>query len=245
MTTKYRIFMGYDPRERLAYEVAKHSIECRTGNDVSIEPLDLQDLRARGLYYRPTEKRGEQLWDIISDAPMSTEFAISRFLTPIIGKKGWVLFMDCDMVALTDIRELFKLADDKYAVMCVKHNHIPEEGEKFHDAGMIQTTYPRKNWSSVVLYNCDHPANQALTEEVVNTQRGLWLHGFQWLKEEEIGELPQSWNFLVDVNKGELREQNLLHYTNGSPAWEDKWEEKPSDWVFNRELKLMKENVYS
>ncbi len=237
--------MGYDPRERLAYEVAKHSIESRTGNDVSIEPLDLQDLRARGLYYRPTEKDGEQLWDLISNAPMSTEFAISRFLTPYIGKRGWVLFMDCDMVVQEDIIELFKLADDRYAVMVVKHNHQPEETEKFHDAGMIQTTYPRKNWSSVILFNCDHPANQALTVEKVNTEKGLWLHGFRWLKDEEIGELPQEWNFLVDVNKGDLTKQKNLHYTNGSPAWGDKWESRPSDVIFNKELKSMKEDVYS
>lgn len=231
--------MGYDPREKLAYEVAKHSVESRTSNEVEIYPIDL--LALKDIYRRPTKKDDDQLWDIISNAPMSTEFAISRFLTPYLAKQGWALFMDSDMVCLEDIRELFKIADDKYAVMCVKHNHVPKEEEKFHDGGMIQTTYPCKNWSSLMLFNCDHPSNKRLTLEVVNTWRGLELHQFNWLNKYEIGELPQEWNFLVGVNEGEPEKQKMLHYTNGSPAWGEKWVPQPTDKIFNRELDRMLE----
>jgi lipopolysaccharide biosynthesis glycosyltransferase len=180
-------------------------------------------------------KRGNQLYCPISDAPMSTEFANSRFIIPFIKQKGWALFVDCDIVCLTDIKELFALADEKYAVMVVKHNHVPTEAT--HDAGMIQTKYARKNWSSVVLWNLDHPAHKRFTVENLNTWPGRDLHAFKWLKDEEIGELPLEWNYLVDVSPAEkMPSAKILHYTNGQPGWET-WEPKESDAAFNEEMK--------
>lgn len=235
---KYKIYMGWDPREESAYEVSKFSILERAAlNSVSILPVEL--IAVKHILKRPIEKRGNQLWDPISDAPMSTEFAVSRFCVPFLCHSGWALFIDSDILCLTDIAELFALADDKYAVMCVKHNHVPTE--KFHDGGMIQTVYKRKNWSSVMLFNCSHPGNKNLTLEALNTWPGRDLHAFKWLKDEEIGELPAEWNFLVGVNEGKLLDQKLLHYTNGTPAWGESYEAQPTDWVWNREYDRMKQ----
>lgn len=241
--SKLKVFMGYDSREKIAYDVAKFSILRRAEhNHVEVLPLELLSLKH--ILKRPINKDGDQLWDVISDAPMSTEFAISRFCVPVLHHSGWALFMDCDMVVIEDIAELFKLADDKYAVMCVKHKHIPDENEKFHDAGMLQTIYPRKNWSSVMLFNCSHPSNQKLTVEVLNTWPGRDLHAFKWLSDDEIGELPQEWNFLVDVNEGDLSKQKILHYTNGQPGWGEKWVAKESDYLWNREAELYRQQYY-
>lgn len=236
--------MGYDGRERLAYEVARHSIMSRTGEKINIFPIER--LTVKHLFNRPTETRGEngQLWDVISDAPMSTEFAIARFAVPLLTQGGWALFIDPDVIVRTDIKELFDLADPEYAVMVVKHNHVPTEETKFHDAGMIQTTYPRKNWSSVILWNLDHPGNERLTLKELNEWPGRDLHAFKWLKDEEIGELAQEWNFLVGINKGKLEDQKILHYTDGTPAWEN-WQPLETDYLWNRELRYYKQDQFS
>lgn len=235
------IYMGYDKRESLAYDVALYSISKRAKEPIIIHGLTLDsvsDILTRPIETRINENDQEQLWCPISDAPMTTEFAISRFTVPFLQKSGWALFMDCDMVCLADIGELFALADNKYAVMCVKHNHNPTE--KYHDAGRLQTFYRRKNWSSVVLWNMDHEANKRFTIEDLNKLPGRDLHAFFWLKDEEIGELPQEWNFLVGVNEGMLEDQKMLHYTNGSPAWGKDWQPLETDYVFNKELEEMK-----
>lgn len=238
--------MGYDRRESLAYDVAEFSIMKRAKNpeNINIIPLTLDSVK--GILDRPIETKinengQEQLWCPISEAPMTTEFAISRFSVPFLQKEGWVLFMDCDMVCLADIEELFEMADDKYAVMCVKHNHNPTE--KYHDAGRLQTFYRRKNWSSVVLWNLNHEANKRFTVNDLNTLPGRDMHAFYWLHDEEIGALPQGWNFLVGVNEGDLEEQKMLHYTNGSPAWLEDWTPQETDYVFNIELEEMKKDL--
>ena len=236
------IYMGYDHREKLAYQVAEYSIMKRTKHPENIQIIPLTLDSVKNILIRPIESKlnengREQLWCPISNAPMTTEFAISRFCVPFIQRKGWALFMDCDMVCLADIEELFALADDKYAVMCVKHKHEPTE--KYHDAGRLQTFYKRKNWSSVVLWNCSHESNKKLSIVDINARPGRDLHAFFWLDDSEIGGLPLEWNFLVGVNTGELESQKMLHYTNGSPAWGKDWEPLETDYVFNNEVKEM------
>ncbi|XP_077242895.1 protein CDI-like [Tasmannia lanceolata] len=209
----FKIFVGYDPREDLAYEVCRYSILKRSTIPVEVHPIKQSDLRNRRLYWRergPTE---------------STEFSFSRFLTPFLANfKGWAMFVDCDFLYTTDIKELTELIDDKYAIMCVKHDYTPKESTKMD--GAIQTVYPRKNWSSMVLYNCGHPKNQILTPELVNSQTGAFLHRFMWLDDNEIGSIPFVWNFLVGHNKiGESDSMSLpkaIHYTAGGP-WFEAW----------------------
>ncbi|KAJ9185642.1 hypothetical protein P3X46_005246 [Hevea brasiliensis] len=209
----FKILVGYDPREDIAYEVCRHSIMKRSSIPVDINPIIQSELRKKNLYWR---ERGQF---------ESTEFSFSRFLTPYLANyEGWAMFVDCDFLYLADIRELSNLIDDKYAIMCVQHDYTPKETTKMD--GAVQTVYPRKNWSSMVLYNCGHPKNKVLTPEVVNTQTGAFLHRFQWLEDEEIGSIPFVWNFLEGHNRvleGDTTTfPKAIHYTRGGP-WFDAW----------------------
>ena len=205
-----KVFVGYDPREDIAYQVCKHSIVSRN-KDVEVRPLIQKDLREQGYYDRPIDKLA------------STEFTFTRFLVPELSNfNGWALFMDCDMILQTDIAELFAQADDKYAVMCVKHDYAPKEGVKMD--GKAQTVYPRKNWSSVMLFNCGHPSNQNLNVELINDPEitGKYLHRLSWLKDEEIGELKPEWNWLAGWYKEpDDGKPKLIHYTEGGPWFEN------------------------
>lgn len=242
-----KIYLGYDYREELAYKVAEHSIFKNTPGCISSNPsqaievikLKLQDLP---LLTRKVEMRGNQMWCPISDAPVGTEFTFSRFLIPYL-TKGWALFLDSDIVCTADIAELFELADDKYAMMVVKHNYVPKE--EVHMVDQIQTKYARKNWASVMLINCDHPAHNRLTLEVINTWPGRDLHGLKWLNDDEIGELPKEWNHLLDVDPPNPVAK-IVHYTLGGP-WLSGWEPKASDSLWNKEyqdIKLSSENYF-
>lgn len=208
------IYIGFDSREAEAYTVARASVRARLNLPIPIRGLVLRDLRRKGMYWRPTEHRGNQLWDVVSEAPMATEFAISRFLVPTLARKGWALFMDCDMMALTSLSHLFAGLDPSKAVYCVKHHHEPSEAVKMD--GQLQTFYARKNWSSFMVLNCEHPSNKVLTPYLVNELPGRDLHGFCWLKDDEIGELDPSWNFLVGYSDPKIQPK-VIHWTNGGP----------------------------
>ena len=205
-----KVFVGYDTREDIAYQVCKHSIISKQPN-ASVRPLKQQELRDAGWYTRGIDKLA------------STEFTFTRFLIPeLCNFKGWALFMDCDMILKTDIKELFDQADDQYAVMCVQHDYSPSATTKMD--GQQQTVYPRKNWSSVMLFNCGHKSNQALTQDLVNNPdvTGAYLHRFSWLKDKEVGELSPEWNWLVGHYKEpEDGTPKLIHYTEGGPWFEN------------------------
>lgn len=204
MTNK--IFIGWDSREDIAYQVSKYSAERRSRN-VEVIPLKQPSLRKSGLYWREVDKLA------------ATEFTFTRFLIPeLTNYSGWALFMDCDIVFQESPDELFKLVDDRYAVMCAKHDYTPKEGIKMD--GQLQTVYPRKNWSSVMLINCAHPKNKILTKELVNNPEttGAYLHRFSWLDDEDIGTISHEWNWLVGWYKQpEDGEPKALHYTEGGP----------------------------
>lgn len=234
---KRSIWIGYDPREASAFAVARHSIRRNTTLPIPIFGVVLADMRARALYRREmTRNEKGQLFDPISQAPMATEFAITRFLVPHLAREGWALFMDCDMLVRGNIVRLFEMADPKKAVMCVKHVHAPPEGTKMD--GQEQLRYARKNWSSVMLFNCDHPANRALTVEMVNALPGRDLHRFCWLEDDLIGDLPPSWNWLVGHSPADI-EPNIVHFTEGTPAmpgyedvaYADEWNQMLRDWA--------------
>lgn len=214
------VFIGWDRREPIAYDVCVHSLRRRTGRtDLDIDPLKLDELRAAGHYTRPTAERSGHLWDVISDAPMSTEFSLTRFLVPHLGLSDWALYFDCDFLWQADIGELLALADPRFAVMVVKHDHRPPEEHKMDDR--IQTRYQRKNWSSLMLWNRRHPANAALTLEAINRWRGLDLHRFCWLADDQIGALPEVWNWLEGHSNPAVTPK-VIHYTRGGP-WFEKW----------------------
>lgn len=235
------IVAGWEPRTAIGYQVCQFSAIRRTTELIHFTPLMEKPLRFAGLYKRPHYERDGKMWDAISDAPMSTSFACSRFLTPWLATSQWALFCDfADMMFLADPVQLFDLADERYAVMVVKHRHVPAESTKMDD--QVQTTYPRKNWSSVILWNTTHPANARLTVDMVNDLPGRDLHAFCWLKDEEIGLLPKEWNWLVGVDPETAADvgisPKLLHFTEGIPAIRG-YEEGPWAGVWRNELMIM------
>jgi len=207
-----RIFIGYDSREAVAFSVLAFSIFSRASAPVSITPLAAASLRT--VFWRER------------DPLQSTEFAFTRFLTPYLsGYEGWSLFLDCDMLVLDDLAELWRLRDERYAVQVVKHDHRPRETVKF--LGQPQTAYAKKNWSSVMLMN--NARLRALTPEYVNRASGLELHQFKWLGDERlIGELPRRWNHLVGYDPP-TESAALLHFTLGGPYFEDYADGEHSD----------------
>jgi hypothetical protein len=197
------VFIGYDPREAVAFSVLAFSIHARASAPVSIAPLMLSQLK--GTLTR--ERHPLQ----------STDFSFSRFLVPwLSGYSGWSVFMDCDMLMLDDIAALWALREDRYSVMVVKHNHVPVETVKF--LGEPQSRYERKNWSSVMLFN--NARCRTLTPQYVNTASGLDLHQFKWIDgDEHIGALPGRWNHLAGYNPPRSGAA-LVHYTLGGPYFE-------------------------
>ncbi len=222
------IYIGWDSREAVCANVCAHSIRKRTQSPLSIRYLKHRDLRKSGQFARPWLIEGDsgEFVDLIDSKKFSTEFSHTRFLVPALMQyRGWALFMDSDMVVLSDIAKLFALADDQYAVMCVKHTHIPTANTSKMD-GREQLRYHRKNWSSFVLWNCAHPANAKLTPEVVNFMKGSNLHAFSWLEDHMIGNLPYTYNYISGVSPKHIGMPDVIHYTEGGP-WFDECQEVP------------------
>lgn len=210
------IYIGYDQREKEAYEVCKHSIIKHATIPLQIEALNHKDLRQRGLLSREWKVKSDgEMEDIRDGRPFSTEFAFTRFLVPIIQKEGWALFCDSDMLFTGNIGDLFALVDNKFAVMVVKHNYQPKDAVKMD--GCKQEAYNRKNWSSFILWNCSHPSNQKLTLDHINYMPGNWLHNFKWLNDDEIGALPEEWNWLEGHSMKTISLPKNIHYTAGGP----------------------------
>lgn len=199
-----RIFIGFDQVEAVAYHTLCQSIIERTTVPVSITPIKLSMLP---MYNRPRNPK------------QSNEFSFSRFLVPYLcNYEGWGLFMDCDMMFREDVSKLWELRDPTKSVQVVKHDYTPKNQTKF--LGAIQYPYPRKNWSSVMLFNAAHADCQKLTPSVVNTAEPLGLHRFQWTKDECIGELPSQWNHLVGEYAYDEDAKNV-HWTVGGPYFNE------------------------
>jgi lipopolysaccharide biosynthesis glycosyltransferase len=197
------IFIGYDHREAIAYHVCSNSIIRQSTKPVSITPLALKNLQD----YEEKHTDG------------SNQFIYSRFLVPhLMNYKGWAIFMDGDMLVRDDINKLWELRDESKAVMVVKHDYKTKMTEKY--LGSKNENYPRKNWSSVILWNCNHPANKVVTPEFVQNATGAQVHRFSWLSDEIIGELPKEWNWL-DMEYDHNPTAKLVHYTLGTPCFHE------------------------
>jgi lipopolysaccharide biosynthesis glycosyltransferase len=192
-----RIFIGYDAREDLAYRVLKYSLEKHSSQPLEIRPLVLQDLDFA------------RLWDPLQ----STEFTYTRFLVPHLCRyEGCAIFMDCDMLSLGDIAALARLDMTGYALRVFKHAHTPTSAVKMD--GMVQSSYPRKNWSSLMVMNCARL--RMWTKEAVETKPAAWLHRFEPIADDLIGDIPDGWNVLDRYDE----HTQLLHYTEGGPWFE-------------------------
>lgn len=191
------LFIGYDAREAVAYHAMVQSIMDTASEFVSITPITVNHMRR--------------------DA--SNDFVYSRFLVPyLMDYRGWAIYADSDMIFLEDIAELWDLRDDRYAVQVVKHQYRTKYPVKY--LGNKNEDYPRKNWSSLILWNCGHPANKWLDWHRVSHGTGSYLHRFKWLMDEEIGELPKEWNWLA-MEYPDNPAANLVHYTVGTPCFKD------------------------
>jgi len=200
---KINLFVGFDPREAVAYHVFCSSIIQNTSVPVQITPLVLSQLQEFN------ERHDDR----------SNDFVYSRFLTPYLSDfKGWAIFADGDMICQGDLKELIDMADPSKAVMVVKHDYQTKATQKY--LGNINENYPRKNWSSVILWNCDHPKHKILTPDFVSKQTGKFLHRFSWLDDQDIGELPLEWNWLASEYRVN-REAKLIHFTLGTPCFKD------------------------
>lgn len=200
-----RWFIGYDPVEAGTWYTMAHSLHRHSSMPISVSPVSLSNLD--GIISRPREKL------------QSNDFSFSRFLVPwMCNYEGWAVFSDCDMIVRDDPAKLWALRDDRFAVKVVHHNHIPEETVKY--LGRTQTKYSRKNWSSVILWNCSHPDVRKLTPEYVNTAGGLDLHQFKFLEDDDIGYLPKVWNHLVGYGQKD-NNAKLVHYTTGGPYFRE------------------------
>jgi lipopolysaccharide biosynthesis glycosyltransferase len=196
------IFIGYDTKETVAYHVCSNSIIRRASQPIGISPLAINTLN-----YAETHNDS------------SNQFVYTRFLVPhLMNYNGWAIFVDGDMILRDDIVKLWDLRDDTKAVMVVKHNYETKTAVKY--LGSKNENYPRKNWSSVVLWNCSHPANQTVIPEFIKHSTGSELHRFSWLADELIGELPIEWNWLAD-EFGDNQNAKLVHYTLGTPCFKE------------------------
>lgn len=215
------IFIGYDPREAVAYHVCANSIIRHSSVPVCLHPLALNNLKK---YYEEKHTDG------------SNQFIYSRFLTPLLMDfQGWAIFMDGDMLVRDDIVQLWEMRDPSKAVMVVKHDYKTRMKQKY--LGAKNEDYPRKNWSSVILWNCSHEANRILTADFVQNATGAQLHRFTWLQDDLIGDLPKEWNWLPD-EFGPNQNAKLLHWTLGTPSFHE-FADSPMAGEWHRERIFM------
>ena len=201
--TPIPVFVGYDPREAIAYHTCVNSIIRHASQPVAIIPIALNLFQD----YKETHTDG------------SNHFIYTRFLVPhLMGFKGWAIFIDGDMIIRDDIVELWNLRQLDKDVMVVKHKYQTCMPVKY--LGAKNEDYPRKNWSSVILWNCNSFPNCQLTPEFVQTSSGSFLHRFSWLDDDRIGDLPPEWNWLPDEYGPNLNAK-LLHYTLGTPCFQE------------------------
>lgn len=219
------MFVGYDSREDIAWQVCRHSLLRHASPDLEVIPLRQSVLRELGLYTRA------------QDVGASTEFSLTRFLTPYLAaQSGWVVFCDCDFLFTTDVREVFDGLDPSKALYCVQHDYTPHFEVKMD--GKKQATYPRKNWSSFMVFNCDHPDVKALTPAVVNSATPACLHRFEWVRDQNaVGALDLDWNFLEGEYPKPETTPRVIHYTNGGP-WFEEWQECDYAELWNNEREL-------
>jgi hypothetical protein len=221
-----KVFIGYDPVESVAWHTMAASIYRQSSRPVAIVPVNLANLK--GIFNRPR------------DPKQSNEFSFSRFLVPYLcNYVGQGIFFDCDQMLRTDIAEIFSVIEEQpgKAVYVVKHTYEPRDDVKYLNT--VQYKYPRKNWSSVVLWNCDHFKNRIITPNFINSAEGLVLHRFSWLEDDDIGELDIRWNWLVGEYDDPPKDIKNVHWTVGGPYFNEFRDvDFSQEWLDERELML-------
>jgi hypothetical protein len=256
MDSVYHIFVGYDEREHEPFQVAKHTLEKYAKVPIKVHKLHHKPLREQGLFTREWEiDKAGQYYDKLDEKPFSTQFSHTRFIVPELwrnmadgNKAPLVMFVDCDFLWRADIGEMFKVIEDKKLrentrspLYCVKHDYNPENTVKMDN--IIQARYNKKLWSAMIVWDMDHPENELLTPEEVNTQTGRWLHNFMWIKDDHtIGDIPEKWHFIPDHSEKNSKDINVLHWTNGGVwfpnyrncRYGDIWWEEYNDYLLSK-----------
>jgi len=226
-----KVFIGYDPAESIAWHTMAASIYRQSSRPVAIVPINLNNLKS--------------IFNRQRDPKQSNEFSFSRFLVPYLcNYEGLGIFFDCDQMLRADIAEIFSVMNEQpdKAVYVVKHSYEPRDDIKY--LNNVQYKYPRKNWSSVVLWNCAHKKNRFLSPAVVNSSDGLTLHRFTWLDDNEIGELTVNWNWLVGEYDNPPVDIKNLHWTIGGPYFNEykntnfsaEWNEERDKMLFCKQI---------
>lgn len=212
------VVVGFDQREAIAYHVFCQSVLARSSIPVRFMPLTFSTAHRDG----------------------SNSFIYSRFLTPwFMNYEGWALYADSDMLCLADLSELWLMRNPRYAVQVVKHDYKTRHPVKYF--GAKNDDYPRKNWSSLILWNCHHYKNKQLTPAYISDAEGKNLHRFEWLDDSDIGELPIEWNWLPQ-EFGENQSAKIVHYTIGTPCLQDFVDTEMAD-VWDDELTKMQQGL--
>ncbi len=227
----YHIFIGFDSRQKEPYQIAKYTLEKHATVPIKVHKLDHFELRQQGLFTRPWEIQADgQYLCKVDNRPFSTQFSHTRFLVPELWrnlsdhtKSNYTMFVDCDFLFRRDVKEVFDHVESQrlrdgydHPIYCIKHNYKPEAKTKME--GYQQYVYNKKLWSSLMVFNMVSPDNDLLTTDLVNTDDGRNLHGFNWIENElRIGAIPESWNFLPDHSEKNVKEINAIHYTEGGP----------------------------
>lgn len=220
-----KIFIGYDHVESVAWHTMAASIYRQSSRPVAIIPVNLANLKA--IFNRPR------------DPKQSNEFSFSRFLVPYLcNYEGQGIFFDCDQMLRTDIAEIFSVMKEQpgKAVYVVKHTYEPRDDVKYLNT--VQYKYPRKNWSSVVLWNCNHEKNKIVTPDFVKKSEGLKLHRFTWLDDNDIGSLDIKWNWLVGEYDSPPLDVKNVHWTLGGPYFKE-YENSDFAKEWNQENEMM------
>jgi lipopolysaccharide biosynthesis glycosyltransferase len=215
------VFIGYDSEQDIAFSVCKQSILNYTNESVIINKINSDTINGYNRAFDPLA---------------STPFTYARFYIPFIANyEGCSVFCDGDFLFLNDIKILFDMFDPNFAVQVVKHNYTPSSTIKMNNK--IQTSYPKKNWSSLIIWNNEHPKNKQLNLSLLNSSTGSFLHQFKWLEETDIGEIPCSWNWLVGwYQKSEKLFPNALHFTEGGPWLKPIENEYDNIWIEHKNL---------
>jgi len=221
MNEKINIVVGFDQREAIAYHTFTQSIIEKSSVPIFFTPLAVNTLKG----YRETHK------------DCSNDFIYSRFLTPYLNNfHGWAIFADGDMICQSDIKELWDLRDESKALQVVKHDYVTKVSRKY--LGNINENYPRKNWSSLILWNCGHPKHKILTPDFIASQTGQFLHRFSWLDNDDIGDLPKEWNWLA-IEYPINNSAKIIHYTLGTPCFKDYKNTDMADIWYKTQKKIL------
>ena len=225
----WRVFIGWDPAQQEAAEVCKYTLMKHSTIPLQVGFIRLKDMLEQKL-----------IWS--EDTEATTETTLTRFLVPHLSQyQGWSLYVDPDFVFLGDVREIFQSMEARYACSVVKLQYKPTQDTRLD--GRPQAHYPRKCWSSMILYNCSHGKCKSLTPEFINQSKPNFLHRFDWLAGNEISGMNPEWQVIPGHADSALKDKDIraLHFTEGGP-WHPDCRSIKYGWYYADALNQMRQS---